>query len=60
MLKKSKGVYSQDLSRSVGNVGSPTNEVPMSPLSIVHVRQDFEVTRANASQSADEEKALNY
>jgi hypothetical protein len=39
--------YGQDLSRSVGDVES---EVPMSPLSVVHVRQDFEVTRVDASQ----------
>ncbi|KAJ6190495.1 hypothetical protein N7519_000516 [Penicillium mononematosum] len=54
ILKKSKEGSSQDLSRSVGDVESPANdEAPMSPLSIVHVRQDFEVTRDNASQSAN-------
>ncbi|KAJ5459329.1 hypothetical protein N7530_011273 [Penicillium desertorum] len=58
ILKKSKEEGSQDLSRSVGDVESPANdEVPMSPLSVVHVRQDFEVTRGNASQSANGEKA---
>ena len=49
ILKKSKEGYSQDLSRSVGE----NDEVPMSPLSVVHVRQDFQVTRANPGQSAD-------
>ncbi|OQE30974.1 hypothetical protein PENFLA_c002G00740 [Penicillium flavigenum] len=54
ILKKSKGESSQDLSRSVGDVESPANdEVPMSPLGVVHVRQYFEVTRDNASQSAN-------
>ncbi|CAP93371.1 Pc16g07010 [Penicillium rubens Wisconsin 54-1255] len=58
ILKRSKEGSSQDLSRSVGDVGSPANdEVPMSPLSVVHVRQDFEVSRANASQSVNGEKA---
>ncbi|CAG8255275.1 unnamed protein product [Penicillium nalgiovense] len=58
ILKKSKEEGSQDLSRSVGDVESPaSDEVPMSPLSVVHVRQDFEVTHANASQSANGEKA---
>ncbi|KAJ5821824.1 uncharacterized protein N7525_011108 [Penicillium rubens] len=43
ILKRSKEGSSQDLSRSVGDVESPANdEVPMSPLSVVHVRQDFE------------------
>ncbi|KAF3014342.1 hypothetical protein E8E15_003701 [Penicillium rubens] len=58
ILKRSKEGSSQDLSRSVGDVESPANdEVPMSPLSVVHVRQDFEVSRANASQSVNGEKA---
>ncbi|KAJ5799448.1 uncharacterized protein N7518_001516 [Penicillium psychrosexuale] len=58
ILKKSKEGYSQDLSWSVGEVEPSTNdEVPMSPLSVVHVRQDFEVTRANPGQSANYKQA---
>ncbi|CAG8887277.1 unnamed protein product [Penicillium egyptiacum] len=59
--KNSKEGYSQDLSGSVGDVESPANdEVPMSPLSVVHVRQDFEMTRVDASQSANGEKACRH
>ncbi|KGO78081.1 hypothetical protein PITC_041120 [Penicillium italicum] len=56
-LKFSKEGFSQDLLRSVGDVESSTNdEVPMSPLSVVHIRQDFEVTRVDANHSADGDK----
>lgn len=51
MLKKSKAAYAQDKSVSVGDVESPVDEVPMSPLSIVHVRNDYEVTRDTADAS---------
>ncbi|KAJ5329399.1 hypothetical protein N7452_009789 [Penicillium brevicompactum] len=52
MLKKSKEASAQDKSASVGDVESPVDEVPMSPLRIVHVRNDYEVTRdaPNASR----------
>ncbi|KAJ5561989.1 hypothetical protein N7535_003548 [Penicillium sp. DV-2018c] len=56
MQKKSKEGYSHDLPPSE----PPTGEVPMSPLSILHVRQDFEVNHVNGSQPADEEKALRH
>ncbi|KAJ6143092.1 hypothetical protein N7471_002545 [Penicillium samsonianum] len=60
ILKRSKEGHSQDLSRSVGDVESPTNDVvPMSPLRVVHVHQDFEVTRADAS-CTNGEKACRH
>ncbi|EKV21494.1 efflux pump antibiotic resistance protein [Penicillium digitatum] len=57
ILNKSKEGYGQDLSRSVGDVES---EVPMSPLSVVHVRQDFEVTRVDASQHTYGDKLFRH
>lgn len=61
ILKKSKEGYSQDLSRSVGDIEAPTNDdVPMSPLSVVHVRQEFEVTRVDASQPANGDKTSRH
>jgi hypothetical protein len=42
-----------DPSFDLFRMGSANDEVPMSPLSVVHVRQDFEVSRANASQSVN-------
>ncbi|CAG8214086.1 unnamed protein product [Penicillium olsonii] len=49
MLKKSNEACKQDKSASVGDIESPSvDEVPMSPLSVVHVRTDYEVTSASA------------
>ncbi|KAJ5827337.1 hypothetical protein N7447_004100 [Penicillium robsamsonii] len=49
ILKRSKEESNQALALSIGDVESPTSDnVPMSPLSVVHVRRDFEVTRADA------------
>ncbi|CAG8946930.1 unnamed protein product [Penicillium salamii] len=54
MLKKSNDPYSQDKSHSAGDIESPSvDEVPMSPLSIVHVRNDYEVTSTAAGVSGD-------
>lgn len=36
------------------------SEVPMSPLSVVHVRQDFEVTRVDASQHTYGDKLFRH
>lgn len=61
ILKKSKEGYSQDLSRSVRDIETPTNyDVPMSPLSVVHVRQEFEVTRIDASQPTNSDKTCRH
>ncbi|CAI7587896.1 unnamed protein product [Penicillium glandicola] len=61
ILKSSKEGYSQNLSGSSGDIESATNdEVPMSPLSIVHVRHDYEVTRIDASESDDGDKAYRH
>ncbi|KAJ5420449.1 hypothetical protein N7465_002968 [Penicillium sp. CMV-2018d] len=61
ILKRSKEGYSQDLSGSVGDIEAPANdEVPMSPLSVVHVRQEFEVTSVDASQSANGDKTCRH
>ncbi|KAJ5185589.1 hypothetical protein N7491_006542 [Penicillium cf. griseofulvum] len=54
ILKHSKDESSQVMPLSAGDIESSTNdEVPMSPLSIVHVRKDFEVTRIDAGQEVD-------
>lgn len=61
ILKRSKEGYSQDLSQSVGDIEATANdEVPMSPLSIVHVRQEFEVTSVDASQSSNGDKTSRH
>lgn len=61
ILKKSEEGYSQDVSRSAGDIETSTSDdVPMSPLSVVHVRQEFEVTRVDASQSANGDKACRH
>ena len=61
ILKRSKEGYSQDLARSTGDIEAPANdEVPMSPLSVVHVRQEFEVTSVDASQSANGDKTCRH
>ncbi|CAG8305844.1 unnamed protein product [Penicillium olsonii] len=52
MLKKSNEACKQDKSASVRDIESPSvDEVPMSPLSVVHVRTDYEVTSAAADLS---------
>ncbi|KXG45691.1 uncharacterized protein PGRI_034580 [Penicillium griseofulvum] len=57
ILKQSKEKSSQVVPGSAGDIESSINdEVPMSPLSIVHVRKDFEVTRIDAGQSAHGDK----
>lgn len=59
MLKKSKETFSHDISRSIEDVESGTlDDVPMSPLSIVHVRQDFEVIRGARVSSENYGKAF--
>jgi hypothetical protein len=52
--KSPKDVSCQTGSRSVVDVESPrSDDVPLSPLSVVHVRRDFEVTSAVAKNSGD-------
>ncbi|OQE37851.1 hypothetical protein PENCOP_c009G04926 [Penicillium coprophilum] len=61
VMKKSKEESSQALTPSVWDVESLTNdEVPMSPLSVVHVRQDFEVTCDDTNRSATSEKGCRH
>ncbi|CAI7606710.1 unnamed protein product [Penicillium crustosum] len=61
ILKKAKEGYSQNLSRSGGDIEAPTNDdVPMSPLSVVHVLQEFEVTRVDAGQSTNGDESYRH
>lgn len=61
ILKKAKEGYSRNLSRSGGDIEAPTNDdVPMSPLSVVHVLQEFEVTRVDAGQSTNGDESYRH
>jgi hypothetical protein len=52
--KSPKNVSCQTGPRSVGDVESPKNDdVPLSPLIVVHVRRDFEVTSAVGKNSGE-------
>ncbi|OQD63722.1 hypothetical protein PENPOL_c009G07296 [Penicillium polonicum] len=58
ILKRSKEGYSQDLSRSFGDIEAPANdEVPMSPLSVVHVRQESYGSLNNIPENAKLQQA---
>jgi hypothetical protein len=63
MLKKSKEAYNQDSLPSARDrdiESSTVGEVAMSPLSIVHVRHDYEVTNGTANLDENDGKACKH
>ncbi|KAJ5662693.1 hypothetical protein N7462_011619 [Penicillium macrosclerotiorum] len=61
VLKVSKIVSNRTESRYRGDAEALTSDVvPLSPLTIVHVRHDIEVTSDNASSRADTEKVCGH
>ena len=61
ILKKSKEAYNQDELESVGDIQASTvDEVPMSPLNIVHVRQEYEIARGTLTLAMGDGKSCKH